>query len=80
MKLKFPWVIDPNTKLPSVSLTNLFIATLFLIVAASLHLAGKVETTSIAIEYFGISSALYFGRRINIGKKEFSSSKKKESN
>jgi len=79
MQLKLPFIQDPITKKPSVSLTNLAISTLFLLVAASLDLAGKVKDTSIALEYFGVSSALYFSRRINLNGREFSSeSDKKE--
>jgi len=73
MQFKIPFVQDPITKKPSVSLTNLFISTIFLLVAASLDLTGKVEDTSIALEYFGVSSALYFSRRINLNGREFSS-------
>jgi hypothetical protein len=79
MQLKLPFVQDPITKKASVSLTNLVISTLFLLVAASLDLLGKVKDTSIALEYFGVSSALYFSRRINVNGREFSSeSDKKE--
>jgi hypothetical protein len=79
MQLKLPFIQDPITKKPSVSLTNLAISILFLLVAASLDLAGKVKNTSVALEYFGVSSALYFSRRINLNGREFSSeSEKKE--
>lgn len=72
MKLiKLAFIQDPITKLPSVSLTNLVISTLFLLIAASLDLAGKVKGTSIALEYFGVSSALYFSRRINLNGRSF---------
>lgn len=72
MKLiKLAFIQDPITKLPSVSLTNLVLSTLFLLIAASLDLAGKVKGTSIALEYFGVSSALYFSRRINLNGRSF---------
>jgi len=73
MKVNLPFVVDPLTDKPSVSLTNLVISVLFLLVASGLDLAGKVKDTSSAVEYFGISSALYFGRRININGRDFSS-------
>lgn len=73
MRINIPIVVDPLTNKPSVSLTNLVISILFLLVSASLDLAGKVKDTSIAVEYFGISSALYFGRRLNINGRDFSS-------
>jgi hypothetical protein len=72
MKLiKLSFIQDPITKLPSVSLTNLVISTIFLLVAAGLDLAGKVKGTSIALEYFGVSAALYFSRRINVNGRSF---------
>lgn len=73
MKVSLPFVLDPITKKASVSLTNLVISILFLLVAAAMDLAGKVKDTSIALEYFGISSALYFSRRVNINGRNFSS-------
>lgn len=80
MKLKIPFVQDPITKVPSVSLTNLVISILFLLVAASLDLAGKVKGTSIALEYFGVSSALYFSRRINLNGRSFSAESEDKNN
>jgi hypothetical protein len=72
MKLiKLAYIQDPISKQPSVSLTNLVLSTIFLLVAAGLDLAGKVKGTSIALEYFGVSAALYFSRRINVNGKSF---------
>lgn len=78
MKLKLPFIQDPITKLPSVSLTNLIISILFLLVAAGLDLAGKVKGTSIALEYFGVSAALYFSRRINVNGREMSAEREED--
>jgi hypothetical protein len=79
MKLRLPFIQDPITKQPSVSLTNLVVSIILLLVATGLDLAGKVKGTSIVLEYFGVSSALYFSRRININGREFTSeSEKKE--
>jgi hypothetical protein len=80
MKVKLPFVQDPVTKQPSVSLTNLVLSTLFLLVAASLDLAGKVKGTSIALEYFGVSSALYFSRRINLNGRSFAAEREDNNN
>lgn len=71
--LDLPWVVDPITKKPSVSLSNFVISGLFLLVIGALHVAGKVQETGIALEYFGISSALYFGRRFTFGSKVYES-------
>jgi len=78
MKLKLPFVQDPITKLPSVSLSNLVISILFLLIAAGLDLAGKVKGTSIALEYFGVSAALYFSRRINVNGRDFSAEREEK--
>jgi len=68
MRINFPWIIDPKTKAGSVSLTNLMISILFLLVAGSLNLAGLTANTSLAVEYFTASAALYFGRNLNLSK------------
>lgn len=78
MRINLPFILDPLTKQPSVSLTNLAISILFLLVSASLDLAGKVKDTSIAVEYFGISSALYFSRRMTINGRTYSSEREEE--
>lgn len=80
MRLKLPFVQDPISKLPSVSLTNLVISTIFLLVAAGLDLAGKVKGTSIALEYFGVSAALYFSRRINLNGRSFTAESEEKKN
>lgn len=72
MKLiKLAFIQDPISKLPSVSLTNLVLSILLLLIATGLDLAGKVKGTSIALEYFGVSAALYFSRRINVNGRTF---------
>jgi len=78
MKLDLLWVKDPSTDKASVSLTNFVISVTFLLIAGILHMTGKVESTSLAVEYFGISAALYFSRRLNIAGKSFSSDDSKE--
>lgn len=76
--IKLAYIQDPISKQPSVSLTNLTLSTIFLLVAAGLDLAGKVKGTSIALEYFGVSAALYFSRRINVNGKSFTAESEKE--
>jgi hypothetical protein len=72
------WVIDPGTKLPSVSLTILVVSLTAVIVAGSLHMAGVVQSTSLFSEVFYSSVALYFGRRFSMNGKTFSSEKAEE--
>lgn len=80
MKLKLPFVQDPISKVPSVSLTNLVLSIVFLLIAAGLDLSGKVKGTSIALEYFGVSSALYFSRRINLNGRSFAAESEEKKN
>lgn len=68
MQFKGIWVLDPITDKPSVSLTNLVVSILALVIAIGLHIAGKSETTSVALEYFLGSASLYFGRRFTSSK------------
>lgn len=79
MKIKLAWVEDPITKKVSVSLTNFVLSLVFLLVAGVLNLMGKTKDTSIATEYFGISSALYFGRRINLKGNKYDAEKTENS-
>jgi len=71
MKVNLAWVVDPKDNKPSVSLTNLCISILFLVVAGILNLAGVIKETGIVVEYFGVSAALYFGRKISFAGKDF---------
>lgn len=72
------WINDPSTKQPSVSLTLLLVAFLGTVVAGSLQLAGLVTSSSIFLELTLTFVALYFGRRLNIGGKQFTSEKAEE--
>ena len=78
MEINLAWIKDPKTGVASVSLTNFCIATLFLLVAGGLNLAGITKDTSLAVEYFGISSALYFGRAMSINGKDYNSTSNNE--
>lgn len=64
------WIADPSTGIASVSLTNFVLSVIFLLVVSVLQLMGKVDNTSIAVEYFVGSGSLYFGRRLSFGNKE----------
>lgn len=73
-----PWVNDPVSGLPSVSLTLLVVTFAGVIVAGALNMAGVVASTSIFSEVFYSATALYFGRRMNIGGKLISADKAEE--
>jgi hypothetical protein len=62
---------DPKDGKPSVSLTNLVISITYLVVMGVLQALGKVQDSGMAMEYFGISSALYFGRRVQFKGKTY---------
>lgn len=68
MNISLAWILDPSTNKPSVSLTNLVISIAFLLTMSVLQALGKVQEVGSAMEYFGISSALYFSRRVNFSK------------
>jgi hypothetical protein len=69
------WVIDPVTKEPSVSLTILTVAFTAVVVAGAFEMTGVVKSTSIFLELFFSSAALYFGRRFSFKGQNFSSEK-----
>lgn len=69
------WLNDPKTKEASVSLTMLVVTFVGTILAACLHMAGKVESTSVMSELFYGNVALYFGRRFSVGQVSASSEK-----
>lgn len=66
------WMNDPNTKLPSVSLTYTFVFGLALIIAGGLEVAGITKGTSIFLEAFVGTLATYLGRRLSWGNKTYS--------
>lgn len=71
MKLKLAWIVDPKTNKSSVSLTNFCLSVAFLLIVGSLQVAGKINDTGLAVEYFGLSCALYFGRKFSFAGKTF---------
>jgi hypothetical protein len=78
MNLDKLWVQDPVQKSPSVSLTILVVTFLLVAGATVLHMLGKVSHTSAVVELFYSAAALYFGRRMSINGKSFSSEKAEE--
>jgi len=68
-RLNLPWVVDPKSREASVSLTNFVLSVLFLLIAGGLYLGGLTKDTSLAVEYFGLSASLYWGRKFTTNKK-----------
>ena len=68
MNLDKVFIIDPKTELPSVSLTMLVLSFLGAGLASILQMAKIVDNASIALQLFGISCGLYFGRNLNVSK------------
>jgi len=63
--LNLPWVVDPKTKEPSVSLTLMIVSFVLALAAWALILAKKIEAPSIIMELFYSTACLYFGRKIS---------------
>lgn len=63
---RIPTIIDPKTKQPSVSLTNLVISILLLVTNLVLNMILDKKVSSEILDYFYASCVLYFGRRFNI--------------
>lgn len=61
--MKLPWVEDPNSKQPSVSLTVFVIATILMIVGAGLEMFVAIKASSLLEELFWAAVMLYFGRK-----------------
>lgn len=78
MNLDRLFVDDPVTKQKSVSLTLLVYTFAATMLAGALHMAGVVSQTSLFSEILYSSTALYFGRRMSISGKSFSSDKAEE--
>lgn len=71
---------DPSTDKPSVSLT-IFIISFVLVAGFSIaHMFGQGNEPDSLLDLFYACAALYFGRRLNIGNKTFSSNNTKEPN
>ena len=72
------WLKDPITQVPSVSLTLLVATFVLTVIAGGLQMSGCVQSTSLFAEMFYSAVALYFGRRLNIGGKAYTSDKAEE--
>jgi len=62
-QFNLPFIVDPKTKEPSVSVSILVVAFVTALVAAGLEMSGKTTTSSISLELFYAASALYMGRK-----------------
>lgn len=67
-----PWIVDPVSKLASVSLTLVVISFGALLIGAGLEISEVTKTTSVLSETFYGCLATYLGRRLSIGTKQFS--------
>lgn len=72
------WLKDPITNVPSVSLTILVATFVLTVIAGAAHMSGYAQSTSLFAEMFYSATALYFGRRLNIGGKAYASDKTEE--
>lgn len=57
------WMIDPNSKQPSVSLSMMALAFVLLIGANIMLILGKSSSTGEFMELFVTTTILYFGRK-----------------
>lgn len=73
------WIIDPYTKLPSVSLTLLIVFGFFALGANTLAVFKQVQSTGGLDNLFFACLALYFGRKnVTIGGKTYTSAAAEE--
>lgn len=72
------WLKDPITHVRSVSLTLLVATFVFTILAGITHMLGYANSTSLFAEMFYSAVALYFGRRLRISGKTYTSAKAEE--
>lgn len=66
------WLRDPSNNQPSVTLSLLIVSFVAALGASALHAAGQLQSTSSFVEILYSMSAIYLGRRISIGGKNFS--------
>jgi len=64
MDIKLPWIIDPSTKLPSVSLSLLVLTFIGVITTNVLMLTKQIESSAFT-EIFYACAGLYFGRKLS---------------
>lgn len=63
MNIKLPFLVDPKTKEPSVSLSLLILSFSALLLASTVHIAKLTDNTSSLLELFYATCGLYWGRR-----------------
>lgn len=78
MNLDKLFVKDPNTGLPSVSLTILMLSFFAVLGAGVAEMFEAVKSTSVLNEIFFSASALYFGRKMSVKGQDYSSEKAQE--
>ena len=71
MNLKY--FVDPKNNLPSVSLTLMLVSFILLVVLSTLKALEHVNSVGAFQELFYATAALYFGRRVQVNNKLFSS-------
>lgn len=57
------WPTDPKTGQPSVSLGILLLATLVMVIAVGINIAGYAKSTDLVVEFWLGSAGLYWGRK-----------------
>jgi positive regulator of sigma E activity len=62
------WVVDPETKKPSVSLTLLVVSVILFVGLGILDVLGKIKGIGVFSEFMFTAVALYFGRRLDFNK------------
>ena len=78
MRLKY--FVDPKTEKESISLTLMLVSFVILVVLSTLKALEHVNSVGAFQELFYATAALYFGRRVNINNKLFSSEPTKKEN
>jgi len=71
------YLVDPKNDLKSVSLTFLVVSYILLVIASVLQAGELIKSVGYLPELFYACSALYFGRRVKVGSKTFSSEPEK---
>jgi hypothetical protein len=64
------WLKDPKTGEGSVAVTMVSVSFVAVLIAASLHMAGKITDTSVIMELFYSTAGLYGVRKFTSAKLE----------
>jgi len=76
--VKLKYFIDPKTNKESVSLTLMLVSFVILVVLSTLKAMESVSNVGAFQELFYATAALYFGRRVSVNNKLFSSTSTKK--